>query len=147
MDRLVAKHSFIRAAIVFVLVGASTAAQALMPPQVYQRARVAAPYHVQVAIERMRAPSATPGVCRIRGKIVGIFRDTTAKLRVGMPVNLAVSCIQKGDRIPLGGTLWKQVDALKRARYIEAFLNADMAIALWQSRIVSAPSKQPAIKQ
>jgi hypothetical protein len=82
----------------------------------------------------------------VRGKIVGIFRDAPRKLRVGMPVNLAVSCMQKGDRIPMGGTLWKQLDALKRARYIEAFLNADMGIALWQSRIVSAPSKQPAMK-
>jgi hypothetical protein len=146
MDRPVTKYTSICAAIALLAVTAGTA-DALMPPQVYQRARMDAPYHVQVAIERMRAPSATPGICRVTGKIVGIFRDTPGKLRVGMPVRLAVSCVQKGDRIPLGGTLWKQLDALKRARYIEAFLTADMGIALWQSRIVTAPSKQPAIKE
>ena len=135
-----------RILILCVLLAATSVAHALMPPHVYQRAREEAPYHVQVAIERVKEPSVSPGACRLDGKIVRIFRDTAKDLRDGAPVTLFVSCMRGGDRIAPGGTLWTNLDALKQARFLEAYLNAERMIALWQSRIIAAPSDAPQMK-
>ena len=56
--------------------------------------------------------------------------------------------MRPGDRIVVGGTLWTDHDRLKQARYLEAFLNRverRYQIALWQSRIIEAPTDSPVI--
>ena len=48
----------------------------------------------------------------------------------------------------VGGTLWTDHDALRRAKYLEVFLNrvdGRYEVALWQSRIMEAPTDTPAI--
>lgn len=124
----------------------AAAAHAALPPQVYQKARAEAPYHVQVAIEKMTPAEHTPGNCGITGKIVRIFRDTENKLKVGDPIGFAVSCLRTGDRPPIGGTLYTNVDALQGAKFIEAYLvgqGGGFSVVLSQTRIIAEPSDKP----
>jgi hypothetical protein len=127
---------------------AVSAAEAVMPPYVYKQARDEATYHVQVRVTRVVPPAATPGDCETAGEVVRIFRDKTGELRPGTPLTFAVSCKRPGDATVVGGTLWTDHDTLVRAKYVEAFLNrvaGRYQVALWQSRIIDAPTDKPAI--
>ena len=122
-------------------------AEAVMPPWVYQQAREQATYHVQVKVTRVDSPAMTPGECETTGKVVRVFRDRSDELPLGT-LAFSVSCMRPGDRIVVGGTLWTDHDRLKQARYLEAFLNRverRYQIALWQSRIIEAPTDGPVI--
>ncbi len=135
-----------RALAVFVFCLLATGAFAVMPPEVYQKARMEAPLHVQVAISDVAVPEATPSACIVSGKIVRIFRDTAGVLSLGDPVEFPVSCSRAGDRVPIGGVLWTNADALAEARFIEAYLiqsGPSFDVALYQSRIIAAPSEAP----
>src|SRR5436309_803048 len=69
------------------------------------------------------------------------------ELRLGT-LAFSVSCMRPGDRIVVVGTLWTDHDRLKQARYLDAFLNRverRCQIALWQSRIIEAPTDSPVI--
>jgi hypothetical protein len=124
----------------------ATGAQAVMPPAVYQKARADAPFHVQVAISDVAVPEATPSTCLVSGEVVRIFRDTAGALSVGDKIAFPVSCSRAGDRVPIGGVLWTNADALAAARFIEAYLigsEPSFDVALYQSRIIDAPSDAP----
>ncbi len=124
----------------------ATGAHAVMPPEVYQKARVDAPLHVQVAISDVALPEATPSSCIVSGKVVRIFRDTAGALSVGDKVAFPVSCSRAGDRVPIGGVLWTNADALAGARFIEAYLTGpapSFDVALYQSQIIEEPSESP----
>jgi len=123
-------------------------AEAVMPPYVYQRAREQATYHVQVQVTGTVPPAQTPGGCVTSGEVVRIFRDKSGELRPGTPLTFSVSCKRPGDATVVGGTLWTDRDALMRAKYLEVFLNrvdGGYQVALWQSRIIEAPTDTPVI--
>ena len=123
-------------------------AEAVMPPWVYQQAREQATYHVQVKVTRGDSPAKTPGECETTGEVVRIFRDRSGELRLGTTVGFSVSCMRPGDPMVVGGTLWTDHDRLKQAKYLEVFLNRverRYQIALWQSRILEAPTDSPVI--
>ncbi len=123
-----------------------TAAHAAMPPAVYQKARADAPLHVQVAIADVAIPELTPSSCLVTGEVVRVFRDTPGVLSVGDTIDFAVSCSRAGDRVPIGGTLWTNADALSAARFIEVYLidsGSSFEVARDQSRIIEAPSDAP----
>jgi hypothetical protein len=124
----------------------TASASALMAPEYYQKARAEAPYHVQVEIALVSAPEEGPGDCTVEGTVVEVFKDATGKLKKGTPVSFAVACYNEADRLPIGGVMWTKADALQQAKYIEVYL-VDAAegfdVALWQSKIIAAPSAQP----
>jgi hypothetical protein len=124
----------------------TTSAHAMMAPEYYRKAREEAPYHVQVAISRVTPPPSGPGTCMVEGKIVEVFKDTSAKLTVGTPIRFPIACYRSGDvdRVPIGGTIWTDLEALTRARYVEVYLvdaGDGFDTALWQSQIIDAPRR------
>lgn len=124
----------------------ATGAHAVMPPAVYQKARADAPLHVQVAISDVAVPEETPSSCIVTGEVVRIFRDTAGALSLRATVAFPVACSRAGDRVPIGGVLWTNADALAAARFIEAYLvgaDSPFDVALHQSRIIEAPSDAP----
>jgi hypothetical protein len=124
----------------------TTRASALMPPWVYQQARDAAMFHAQVKIVKVTGPAQTPGECSVTGEVVRIFRNTPGTLRQGATLDFTVSCSKHGDPVIIGGTIWTDYDSLMQAKYLEVFLNSTergYEVALWQSRIIEAPTEQP----
>jgi hypothetical protein len=135
-----------RAFIAVVLSLLATGAHAVMPPEVYRKARADAPLHVQVAILDVAAPDATPGMCLVSGEVVRVFRDTEGVISPGDKIEFPISCSRAGDRVPIGGVLWTDADALAAARFIEAYLAGGAPafdVALYQSQIIAAPSETP----
>jgi hypothetical protein len=133
-----------RLACLLVLLAGS--AKAMMAPEYYRKARAEAPYHVQVAITKVVAPRRGPGTCDVEGKVATVFKDATGKLPVGADVGFPVACHRPGDAIPLSGTVWLDTKALEDAEFIEAYLvdgDPGFDVALWNYRIISAPSAQP----
>jgi hypothetical protein len=119
---------------------------AMMPPWVYQEARDTAMFHVQVNIAGVKEPERTPGDCTVTGEVVRIFRDKPGTLRQGERLDFTVSCTKPGDPVVIGGAIWTDYERLWKAKYLEVFLNrADQGyeVALWQSRIIGAPTAQP----
>ncbi len=130
----------------FLLFALTTGAHALMAPEFYRQARADAPFHVQVAINMVTPPASGPGNCIVEGKIAEVFRDAGNKLPAGSPVSFAVACHSEGQQVPIGGAKWTDTDALKSAKYIEAYLTPGVdgyAVAMWNSKIIDAPSKTP----
>jgi hypothetical protein len=127
-------------------------ARAVLPPSVYKMARDQAAYHIQVKVLKVEAPRRFPGRCLVTGKVATVFRDTKKTLKAGTTVTFHVSCRRKGDEIPMGGTLWTNYNGLKKARYLEGFLNAaskatyKLGVARDQIRIIHKPSKSPKFK-
>jgi hypothetical protein len=129
-----------------VLVALTTSAHALMAPEFYRQARADAPFHVQVAIDKVTPPASGPGNCILEGKIAEVFRDAGNKLPAGTPVSFSVACHSEGEKVPIGGAKWTPTEALKSAKYIEAYLTPGVdgyAVAMWNSKIIDAPSKTP----
>ena len=59
---------------------------------------------------------------------------------------VVAACSRRDDPKVVGGTLWTDLDALMRARYLEVFLNPGegrYVVAARQSRIVDAPTDTP----
>lgn len=124
----------------------TTNAHAMMAPEYYRKARQDAPYHLQVAILRVVAPGSGPGNCMVDGKVVEIFKDTAAKFTAGTSIRFPIACDSPGDKVLMGGTIWTDRQALMRARYIEVYLveaGDGLDTALWQSKIIDAPSSAP----
>jgi hypothetical protein len=117
-----------------------------MAPEYYRKARAEAPHHVQVEIALVSAPEDGPGDCTVEGRVVEAFKDATGKLKKDTPVSFPVACYHEGDRVPVGGVMWTEVDALQQAKYIEVYLvdaGEGYDVALWQSKIIAAPSAAP----
>lgn len=121
-------------------------ASAVMPPWVYDKARETAMFHVQVKILNVTGPAQTPGPCMVTGEVVRIFRDTPGTLKAGVTIKFTVDCSKPGGLVIVGGTLWTDYDSLMRAKYLEVFLDRTergYEVALWQSRVIGAPTAQP----
>lgn len=124
----------------------TVSAHALMPPETYRKARAEAAYHVQIAVTKVDAPRHGPGDCYVEGQVLEIFKDASGKLAKDAVVGFPVACRRAGDRVPIGGTLWLDTDALEKADYIEVYLNAageGYVPALWNYRIIAQPSATP----
>lgn len=121
-------------------------ARGALPPYVYEEARRNAPYHVQVALSNVAAPAQTPGYCRVTGKIVTLFRDTTGKLSIGQPIEFLMACMKETDEHIIGGTIYTYLNRLTAAKYLEAYLvehDSALEVARSQSLIIEAPSSTP----
>lgn len=124
----------------------SVAALALMPPQVYRDAREKAPYHVQIAITKVDAPRVGPGTCPVEGQVLKIFKNETGKLANDMMVDFEVACRHAGDRVPIGGTIWLDTDALEKADYMEVYLTdaaEGFVVPLWNYKLIDHISDTP----
>lgn len=99
------------------------AADAMMAPEYYRKARAEAPYHVQIAITKVEAPRTGPGTCAVEGQVLEIFNDATGKLSKDMMIGFPVACHRKGEMVPIGGTVWLDTDALEKADYMEVYLD------------------------
>ena len=67
-------------------------------------------------------------------------------MKPGVVLDFVVDCSKPGDPVIVGGTLWTNYDSLLKAQYLEVFLNSrerGYEVALWQSRIIEAPTEQP----
>ncbi|HVS36442.1 MAG TPA: hypothetical protein VMS17_12825 [Gemmataceae bacterium] len=76
-----------------------------------------------------------------------MFR-TDGRLQFGDRVRFAVSVLGEAVMPCPGGTLWTCHESLAAARFMEAFLDGtppDCQVALWQTKIVDAPSDAPRI--
>jgi hypothetical protein len=118
-------------------------------PERYLEARHTARFHVQVEILAVAGPDQTPGDAAVTARVVRVFRGDLA---VGDEIRYAEAVIRPADweenfeQIPIGGTVWKEYDAVHRAKYAEAFLNGtppDLELALWQSWLIDAPTDAP----
>lgn len=101
----------------------------MLPPHVYEEARLTATEHVQVEVVGVGKPAATAdsppgdhGLCRVHGRVAQVFRG---RLRVGERVTFDVSCATRGSRVPMGGTLWTDMHALSEAHVVEGFFNRE----------------------
>jgi tetratricopeptide (TPR) repeat protein len=140
------------AAIVLSILGSAgmPAAEAALPPYVYEQAREQAAYHVQIKVTRVTPPPKTPGECETTGDVARVFRDRSGELRLGTRLAFAVSCSRRSEPPLVGGTLWTDLDTLRAAKYLEVFLNRTdgrYQVALWQSRIIDAPTDKPVFAQ
>jgi hypothetical protein len=119
-------------------------------PEQYLAGRHTARFHVQVEILAVAGPDRTPGDAAVTARVVRVFRGDLA---VGDEIRYAEAVIRAEDweppnieRVPIGGTIWKEYDAVHRAKYAEAFLNGTppvLEVALWQSWLIDAPTDAP----
>ena len=131
-------------ALLCALVGGQ--AYALMAPEYYQKARGEAQYHVQIDITKVEAPRTGAGTCAVEGQVLQIFKDATGKLAKDQIIGFTVSCRRKDDKVPIGGMLWLDTDALEKADYMEVYLNdaADgFDVALWNYKLIPKLSAAP----
>lgn len=135
------------ARLVCLLAFLPTGANAMMAPEYYRKARAEAPYHVQVAITRVDAPTHGPGTCDVAGKVETVFKDAAGTLPKGADVGFSVACHRAGDVVPVGGTVWLDIKALEQAEFIEVYLVDDPGggfdVALWNYKIIPQPSAAP----
>ena len=117
------------------------AASAVLAPEFYEEARRSAASHVQIEIEDLSGPSGGMGDCRVTGKIARVFKGD---LVPGARLDFTISCYDYGS-IPDSPTLWTDYDALKEARYVEAFMTGGRMprITLDQVEIILEPRDQP----
>ena len=127
-----------------VLLGGS--AGAMMAPEYYRKARAEAAYHVQIAITKVEAPRVGPGSCAVEGQVLEIFKDATGKLSKDMTIGFPVACHRADEKVPIGGTVWLDTDALEKADYMEVYLDdsADgFEVPLWNYKLISKLSDTP----
>jgi hypothetical protein len=121
-------------------------AQALMAPEYYQKARADAQYHVQIDITKVDAPREGAGTCAVEGQVLEIFKDASGKLAKDEIIGFTVACHRKGDKVPIGGTLWLDTDELEKADYMEVYLNdgpGGLDVALWNYKLIPKISATP----
>jgi hypothetical protein len=131
-------------ALLCALVGGQ--AYALMAPEYYRKARAEAQYHVQIDITKVEAPRVGSGTCAVEGQVLEIFKDAADKLAKDQIIGFTVACHRKDEKIPVGGTLWLDTDALEKADYMEVYLNdaADgLDVALWNYKLIPKISDTP----
>ncbi|MBI1651221.1 hypothetical protein [Hyphomicrobium sulfonivorans] len=119
---------------------------AMMAPEYYRSARQEAPFHVQVAIEKMTPPETALGRCLVAGKVIETFKDETGRLPLGTALSFGVACYRANAKVPVGAAIWTPLEALMIAGFIEVYLverDDGFDVALWNTRIIDAPSAKP----
>ncbi|BBK45433.1 hypothetical protein STVA_54530 [Allostella vacuolata] len=133
-------------AVLAAIAGALPAMAQGFPPRVYRDARLKSEFHLQIAIERVRVPSPTPGICIVNGKIVRVFRGNVA---LDTPIELELDCKKESDVVRPGQTLWTDADKLAAGHYLEAFVNRGpygFQHSLWQFAIIPEATDRPTIE-
>lgn len=120
----------------------------MLPGWKYEQARTEADFYGQVRILRVEEGAATPGEVRVEADVVRVFRGF-GNFPLKSTLNFQVSVLTgKEPEIPIGGTLWTNYQDLRRADYLEVFLNGnsqECSIALWQVWIIAAPTDEPTV--
>lgn len=116
-------------------------AHAVMAPEVYEEGRRTAANHVQIRVTHVRPPEGGMGDCAVTGEVMQVFRGD---LGAGDVIKFDVSCYAYGE-LPDSGTLWTDVDALRKARFLEAFMSSgpNPHVVLDQIEIIVAPRDRP----
>lgn len=117
---------------------------AVLPPMAYQMARKMAKIRVSVKVSRVIVPKTATGQCGVTGRVASIQRNKTKlSIKKGMKISFKIHCRKKGAAIPMGPVLWQDVDALKKAEFVDAYLNplslSVFKVPLYQLSIVSKP--------
>lgn len=116
-----------------------------LPPSAYAEARARARYHLQLQIDSLPESVNTPGITTIRGTVTRIFRGDRA-LRPGDTVQFQIGVARAGDDIPCGPTIWADLDRLRSAPVLEAFLSGDppsLTLERDQFELLSESSERP----
>ena len=113
-----------------------------MPPYVYAEARESAAYHVQVKVLRVDRS------CSVTGEVVRVFRAQGTMVRLGQRVHFKVACLRPGaPEPPPGPVLWMEEDELRKAAFMEVYLNptdaGGVAVPLWQQWRIDEPTDAP----
>ncbi|MEZ5668945.1 MAG: hypothetical protein R3F55_16185 [Alphaproteobacteria bacterium] len=118
------------------------AAQAMMPPEVYEQARASAPLHLVVEIVAVEPADAAIGTCSIDAVVVETLRDATGSVDAGDPVSFAVDCLRADadpNMIP-DCVIFQNVEALLAGVQMDVYLDTDLfgySLVLGQARIVA----------
>ena len=102
----------------------ASAAQAVMPPEVYQRARDEAPFHLEVEVISVTTPEADYGVCQVWARVVMIARDTPGRISLGQELGFGVDCVHR-DADPNAapdGPLFEIAEDLQPDRRLDVYL-------------------------
>jgi hypothetical protein len=119
----------------------------MLHPFAYKNARIQARFHVQVELVSVPEIARTPSNVHVGARVIRVFRGAP-DLRIGDLVEFELSVCRQDDDIADGGTSWTDSDALRRARFMEVYLNGEppnTSMALGESRIIETPSEFPAL--
>jgi hypothetical protein len=117
----------------------------VLPASHYRQARHNAEFHLQVELMEIPATATTPCNITVSAKVVQVFRARTS-LHRGDTVTFGIAVNRPGDDIPAGGAIWIDYDNLASHRFMEVFLDGEPPecnVALWQCRLLDAPSQTP----
>ncbi|MDC0710903.1 hypothetical protein POL68_20690 [Stigmatella sp. ncwal1] len=93
-----------------------------LPPHEYARAALDAELHVQVTVDRVELPPATPGEAVVTGHIARVFRGSPSLCST--PVSFSVPVCREDDVMAPCGTIWTLPEMLKQAPVMEVFLDS-----------------------
>ena len=105
------------------------------------RARLVAPFHVQVRLTPPPTVVRTPACISVAGHVVRVFRGR-ALLRVGDEVRFSLHVCRPGDERSLGVS-YMQCDTLLRATHLEVYLNGappDCELVLGECIVIGGPT-------
>src|SRR5215217_173559 len=94
---------------------------ALLPHE-YARAALAAELHVQVTVDRIELPLATPGEAVVTGHIARVFRGSLSLCST--PVSFTVPIRREDDVVTPSGIIWTRPEMLEEAPVMEVFLDS-----------------------
>lgn len=110
--------------IAFAALAAMVTTTALAGADAYEVMRRRAPYHVQLSVKEVGAPSlAVAGRCLVRGEVARVFRGKGEAVAEGRPVILSLACRLNNTPVPMDGDVWWQVESLRAAKVVEVFLD------------------------
>jgi len=119
-------------------------AAAAIPETAYRTARRKAELHVQMTVTAVYVPRETPGKCVVEGKVVRVFRG---RIEDGADVTLEIRCRRESDKERPSGIQYLDAESLQAAKFLEAYINSTPdgghSVALWQQRVIEAPSDTP----
>jgi hypothetical protein len=117
---------------------AGLAAAADDPPSAnpYAKARHNAAHHLQLKIDHVEPLPwyADHGACGVTGEVARVYRGDH---HPGDKLVIAIDCAKPRANLPSGPQLWTAWRAIEQAAYVEAYLNADGAVAHWQTVLLS----------
>ncbi|MEP9375685.1 hypothetical protein ABLE91_03140 [Aquabacter sp. CN5-332] len=130
-----ARMALLGAALVAALLPGG-AALALLAPQYYEQARREAQNVVVIAVKAVTPPSGDYGDCAVAGDVRRVERG--AAYKQGQSVTVAVPCSKPGTRPPIGGTIYRAPEALRKAPFGRAYLDGAGALMLSQYEPLAA---------
>jgi hypothetical protein len=79
-------------------------------------------HHVLVAVESTTPPALFPGECRIRGRVIHVWRGSIA---IGTSIELTRTTQRRGDDsgTPAGAEGWSYWETVRGAKYLDAYLD------------------------